>query len=602
MYSSGSIWQWVVGSVLLIVCGATLAQDNTWWNDEWDYRKEVLFDMSPSGAGTETDVDDAAVLLRLSSANFGYFGNTLETGDDLRFVAADDITPLSFYIEKYDSVNEIALIWVRVPKLAVSGQIQSIFMYYGNEDAVAASDPKSVFDASTRLVLDFSAAGAPADRTAYNNSPLSSTVAPLAEGLIAGAARFEGAGSEIVLPPSPGLAVESEGGFTTSFWLRMPDPAIGEAAVLSMRGVEGEDLIRLGIRGGFVFATFNQPESAIEAVAVTQPLVPNTWAHIAMTVGIDEIQLYVNGDVVARTNTIARTFEGNWVIGDQVGLFAGDIDQFMLFATEQSPARVRFAARNEAPFGTVSIYGDDARNEGAGGHPNYFATTMRNVTTDGWVVIVILAVMFVISVWVMWIKARLLSKISKANQRFMSQYQNLGADPMGLDRIANTAANASGDFDPSTLFPLYSAGAVEVRKRLDQRGAAVGAASAGFTGETIAAVRASIDAAVIRQRQKLNSLMVLLTIAISGGPFLGLLGTVVGVMITFAAIAESGDVNVNSIAPGIAAALVATVAGLAVAIPALFGYNYLGSKIKDIDANTQVFADEYLTRIAEHYS
>jgi biopolymer transport protein ExbB len=76
--------------------------------------------------------------------------------------------------------------------------------------------------------------------------------------------------------------------------------------------------------------------------------------------------------------------------------------------------------------------------------------------------------------------------------------------------------------------------------------------------------------------------MVLLTIAISGGPFLGLLGTVVGVMITFAAIAAAGDVNVNSIAPGIAAALLATVAGLAVAIPALFGYNYLASRIKTI--------------------
>ena len=54
-------------------------------------------------------------------------------------------------------------------------------------------------------------------------------------------------------------------------------------------------------------------------------------------------------------------------------------------------------------------------------------------------------------------------------------------------------------------------------------------------------------------------------------------------MITFAAIAATGDVNINSIAPGIAAALVATVAGLAVAIPALFGYNYLLTQIKDID-------------------
>jgi biopolymer transport protein ExbB len=99
----------------------------------------------------------------------------------------------------------------------------------------------------------------------------------------------------------------------------------------------------------------------------------------------------------------------------------------------------------------------------------------------------------------------------------------------------------------------------------------------------------------------MNSLIVLLTIAISGGPFLGLLGTVVGVMITFAAIAASGDVNVNAIAPGIAAALVATVAGLAVAIPALFGYNYLISGIKNVTSDMQVFADEFVAKMAEFY-
>jgi biopolymer transport protein ExbB len=95
--------------------------------------------------------------------------------------------------------------------------------------------------------------------------------------------------------------------------------------------------------------------------------------------------------------------------------------------------------------------------------------------------------------------------------------------------------------------------------------------------------------------------MVLLTIAISGGPFLGLLGTVVGVMITFAAIAATGDVNINAIAPGIAAALVATVAGLAVAIPALFGYNYLITRIKDLTSEMHVFIDEFVTRLAESY-
>ena len=69
-------------------------------------------------------------------------------------------------------------------------------------------------------------------------------------------------------------------------------------------------------------------------------------------------------------------------------------------------------------------------------------------------------------------------------------------------------------------------------------------------------------------------------------------------MITFASIAAAGDVNVTAIAPGIAAALVATVAGLTVAIPALFGYNWLLTRIRTIHRSMQVFVDEFVTKSA----
>ena len=148
----------------------------------------------------------------------------------------------------------------------------------------------------------------------------------------------------------------------------------------------------------------------------------------------------------------------------------------------------------------------------------------------------------------------------------------------------------------ASLYRIYHAGIQEVKKRVGERTDAI------LSSQALDAIRATLDATLVRENQKLNSLMVLLTIAISGGPFLGLLGTVVGVMITFAAIAATGDVNVAAIAPGIAAALVATVAGLAVAIPALFGYNYIGSRIKSVSADMHVFVDEYIARIAETYS
>jgi biopolymer transport protein ExbB len=79
------------------------------------------------------------------------------------------------------------------------------------------------------------------------------------------------------------------------------------------------------------------------------------------------------------------------------------------------------------------------------------------------------------------------------------------------------------------------------------------------------------------------------------------LGTVVGVMITFAIISKEGEVNVNAIAPGIASALLATVAGLIVAIPALFVYSYLNNRIKNITSEVKVFIDEFVAKMAEFY-
>jgi biopolymer transport protein ExbB len=150
----------------------------------------------------------------------------------------------------------------------------------------------------------------------------------------------------------------------------------------------------------------------------------------------------------------------------------------------------------------------------------------------------------------------------------------------------------------SSLYRIYQIGAKEIRHRFGENDPSQ---PKMLSAQSIAAIRAALDGGYVRENQSFNRLMVLLTIAISGGPFLGLLGTVVGVMITFAAIAASGDVNVNAIAPGIAAALVATVAGLGVAIPALFGYNYLISQIKDLSTDMQVFIDEFTTWMAEFY-
>jgi biopolymer transport protein ExbB len=223
--------------------------------------------------------------------------------------------------------------------------------------------------------------------------------------------------------------------------------------------------------------------------------------------------------------------------------------------------------------------------------------------------------MLVVALIIMVVKAIFLSRVESANRRFLREFRRLTGDATALDTPpvkgeedfeddAPAMSELVGDqnkYGASTLYRLYHHGVRELHKRVD--GKTVSAQRAQMLShQSIDAIRAAMDASMTRLQQSLSSQMVLLTIAISGGPFLGLLGTVIGVMITFAAIALSGDVNINAIAPGTAAALAATVAGLSVAIPALFGYNWLNSRIKSISADNRVFVDEFVTRLAEQYS
>ena len=184
-------------------------------------------------------------------------------------------------------------------------------------------------------------------------------------------------------------------------------------------------------------------------------------------------------------------------------------------------------------------------------------------------------------------------KCRSASDKFLKAYDSIGAEAsQGLDVLVDREA----DFAQSPLFKIYRQGINELRRRRGPNNAPM-----HMNKRALVAIEAALDAVMVREGQRLNAQMVLLTIAISGGPFIGLLGTVVGVMVTFAAIAATGDVNINAIAPGMAAALLATTAGLAVAIPSLFGYNYLGSKVKELSADMHVFSDEFLARMNEVY-
>jgi biopolymer transport protein ExbB len=311
--------------------------------------------------------------------------------------------------------------------------------------------------------------------------------------------------------------------------------------------------------------------------------------HVGVTAGLGKLTLFVEGVQAAQADlpAQAQTIDGPVRLGQG---YSGLLDELQVAATLRSAEWMKFvraAQGADAKLVATQLQREGEADEGDGAHGGYLGILVKNLTVDAWVVIGILGVMFAIALYVMVAKALLVRRTDRGNRSFLRDFR----DAADVFQAGGEERHAG-----SSLARLYEAGVKQLHKRqVGQDGAPA------LSGASLDAVKAAIDADLVRENHRLNELMVLLTIAISGGPFLGLLGTVVGVMITFAAIAAAGDVNVNAIAPGIAAALLATVAGLGVAIPALFGYNYLASKIKNISADMQIFVDEFVTRVAEIY-
>jgi biopolymer transport protein ExbB len=581
----------MLASILAFMPGLSHA----WWNADWSSRKVIT--LSVSQEGIKNVVSQAPVLVRLHTGNFD-FANAKSDGGDIRFVADDDKTPLKYHIEKYDAINEMAMAWVQVPKLA-EGEAATIYLYSGNEKANAADDAANTFDTNVTAVYHFDEKdGMPQDSTVNSNRASQFTAKLDNAALIGGGATFGGT-DVMTLAASPSLNAVASQGMTVSAWVKVT--ASQANAILFQQQDAGKSVV-IGIEAGKLYAAISGASTP-----KTTDFAAGAWHHVALTAG-PALTLYLDGVEVATAATPLVDMQGSITVGKG---FSGTIDELEISNVARSAEWIKLAAKGQGPDSQLLAFGQDEAPGSEGGN-SYFGTILHSVTLDGWVVIGILMVMAVISWLVMALKAVVINKAEKANKTFLHDYRQLAITETGKLDANDTDEDADisdsplltsmmgkhDHFQDSPLYQIYHTGVQEIKRRFGN--AEVGKQS--LTPQAIVAIRASMDATLVRENQKLNSLMVLLTIAISGGPFLGLLGTVVGVMITFAAIAATGDVNVAAIAPGIAAALVATVAGLGVAIPALFGYNYIGSKAKNVSADMHVFSDEFVGRITEAYT
>jgi len=596
---------------LLLGALASLTLSGTahaWWDSDWTIRKRITIDTASTGVAIDSPIGSSAVLLRLSDGDF-QFEAAKEDGSDIRFIAADDKTQLTYHIEKFDSLMSEGFVWVKVPDLKPGAQV-SFYMYYGNSGSKATpvGDSKGTYDSDTTLVYHFAEKTTPFSDYSGNNNT-AKAAAPTADAIIGEGLRLTGH-APLTIPASASLQVFAGTALTWQAWIK-PGTLAADAILFSRH--DGAGGLVIGLNNGVPFVEVSSAGTVSRSVAAA-PIAVSTWHHLAVVAAPGKISLFLDG--AAYGAPLAASLPGlntDLILGaDPTNTarpgFVGDVDELQVARVARPDGFIKFASLSQG--GTddanklVAIGADEQTSTWLSGNST-FGILIRSLTPDGWAVICILTIMAIVSWTVMFTKASFLNRNSKGSDRFMKAWHHIASDLTALDQgDLENAKSLGGRVDKkgqkllrdACIYRVYHTGVEEIRHRMDKN-----TGQRVLSAQSIQAIRATLDAVMVRESQKLNKLMVFLTIAISGGPFLGLLGTVVGVMITFAAIAAAGDVNVNAIAPGIAAALLATVAGLAVAIPALFGYNYLISRIKEATSDMHVFADEFVTKLAEFY-
>ncbi len=199
-------------------------------------------------------------------------------------------------------------------------------------------------------------------------------------------------------------------------------------------------------------------------------------------------------------------------------------------------------------------------------------------------VLILLVVLSLVSWMVMALKWRDLRGVTLAGRAFQHDFERAsGLEEVDLivrrsplspfTRIFNRAINFFAEMKPGALREV---------------------ASSPLSGSQVEALRLILDSETSDERERLAHYIPWLAVIGSVSPLIGLLGTVLGVIDAFVGIATRGSGNIGAVAPGVAEALIATAAALAVAIPAVFGYNIFASRVNRLETELENFGSELI--------
>ena len=216
----------------------------------------------------------------------------------------------------------------------------------------------------------------------------------------------------------------------------------------------------------------------------------------------------------------------------------------------------------------------------------------EKATLEGKITITSLLILSLFSWTIIITKTRQLYRARKWTRRFFAAYAAT-RDPLEIKRQGT-------EFEGAPAYQLYVRGADELDYHLRENPVVIDGKPRISTGSH-EAVKVVLEEAAGAEAMSLEKGMIILSTAVAGGPFIGLLGTVWGVMETFAGVARANSASLTAMAPGVAGALIATVVGLLVAIPAMFAYNFMVTMIRGITQELDGFASRFANQIEHVY-
>lgn len=200
--------------------------------------------------------------------------------------------------------------------------------------------------------------------------------------------------------------------------------------------------------------------------------------------------------------------------------------------------------------------------------------------------LVVLLACSVVSWAIIYTKYKQFQEFKEANDRF-SQFFWRSPD---LESVHNRLS----EFIQSNLSHLFNAGYVELQKIADSNLASQNGQNENLKLSGLDNLQRAIEKSIATEVRQAESRLNFLATTGSTAPFVGLLGTVVGIMSSFSNIAASGSASLAVVAPGIAEALFSTAVGLFAAIPAVVAYNFYVGEVRKIETELNNFAADFL--------